>query len=241
MRGYIFTVLSAAALLAACEADNYDSGTGEYSLMTGDLVEIYSNSSGYLTSFITDDNTSFTLTKNITTSWATSPDSAYRARLYYNLVDEDAGLAEAVSIAEVPVLTPFTPDSMEVIYTDPITLESVWTSKNNKYVNMSIYLMVGTSDEIIDYQTVGMMRDSVVYNADGTSTLYLTFYHSQGDVPEYYSQKYYISLLTQSLVANAQRQSPQTEASFVLADSVSISVNTYDDGLVTKVLPIDAD
>lgn len=224
--------------LAACDTDSYDSGTGEYSLMTGDLVDVYTDDDGYISSFVTDDDTEYQLTQRMKASFASSPDSVYRALLYYNLVEGSDYLAEPVSIGEVAVLSIFTPDSIERQNTDPIDLESVWMSKNNKYVNMGIYIKVGTSDDIIDYQTIGMMRDSTVANADGTYTLYLTLYHSQGDVPEYYSQKYYLSMRTDDLVAGVVLHAYDHEITTIMADTVSISFNTYDDGVVTRVVPV---
>ena len=233
----------AMASLVACENDSYDTGTGTYSLMTGDLVEVVTNSDAYITSFVTDDDTKYSLTSYIKTDWAMVGDSTYRALLYYNL--EDNGYAEAVSISEIPVLTLYIADSLETVYTDPVNLESIWMSKNGKYVNLGLYVKTGVSDDIIDYQSVAMLYSGTSYNEDGTNTINLTFYHDQGDVPEYYSSKYYFSLRTSNLKVAVPDSSSlstlnsQLSTSYVLADSVSITINTYSDGIVTKILAID--
>ena len=54
---------------------------------------------------------------------------------------------------------------------------------------------------------------------DGTTTAHLRFYHDQADIPQYYSNKYYLSVLCDQLVC----------------DSICIVVNTYD-GEMTRTL-----
>ena len=58
-------------------------------------------------------------------------------------------------------------------------------------------------------------------NADGTKTLHLTFFHDQAGVPEYYSQRIYLSIPL-----------PPTGV-----DTIWMDVNTYD-GLVEKRLKL---
>jgi hypothetical protein len=57
-----------------------------------------------------------------------------------------------------------------------------------------------------------MLCGGITVNADSTRTMQLLFNHHQGDVPEYYSQRAYISLPLQGLAA----------------DSVRLTVVTYD-------------
>ena len=56
-------------------------------------------------------------------------------------------------------------------------------------------------------------------HADNTKTLYLRLYHDQGGVPEYYSQRAFLSVPLQKLGV----------------DSIHFEVNTYD-GIVRKTL-----
>ena len=58
-------------------------------------------------------------------------------------------------------------------------------------------------------------------NADGTTTSSLLLAHSQEGMPEYYSQRNYVSIALTSLKA----------------DSVCLTVNTYE-GLVQKTFPL---
>lgn len=215
--------LCAATAFVACETDSYDSGTGKYSLITGDFAEVSTNSSRQIVSFVTDDNDSYTLTTAARTSWASKADSTYRALLYYNKVAD--GSAELVSISSVPVLRIIPRDTLGSVHTDPVSLESVWKSKSGKYVNIGLYVKVGETTDTTAYQSIGMVNDSLVRNADGTTTMMLTMHHDQGNVPEYYSQKYYLSIKRSSLIADTITGSTP--------DSVYITVNTYS-GTTTK-------
>ena len=54
---------------------------------------------------------------------------------------------------------------------------------------------------------------------DGTVTALLHFYHNQADIPQYYSNKYYLSVLCDKMTC----------------DSIRLTVNTYD-GEVVRTL-----
>lgn len=201
--------------LASCETDTYEKGEGKYSLTQADFVTAYTAADRAVASVLTDDGTAYTLSQPLTPSWATVPDTAYRAVLYYNKVGE--AMAQPVSLSLIPTLIPH-PDSLfKEKKTDPVTLESVWRSKSGRYVNMAIYLKVGQADEPNLTQTVGLMAEDTLVHADQKRTLTLRFYHDQGGVPEYYSQKYYLSIPTDS----------------IQADTLRLIVNTYE-GEVSK-------
>lgn len=57
-------------------------------------------------------------------------------------------------------------------------------------------------------------------NADGTTTQHLTLYHDQGGVPEYYSQRTYVSI----------------PLSDIHADFIILTINTYDGGKERKII-----
>lgn len=220
MRGLAWALWAASlATLAACEHDAYDKGEGMYSLMQADFVTAYTSADKSIASVLTDDGTRLCLSAPVTPSWATVADTAYRAVLYYNKVEETT--AQTVSLSLVPTLIP-RPDSVfKEKKTDPVTLESVWRSKNGRYLNMAIYLKVGHTDEDSLTQTVALMAEDTLTGDDQKRTLVLRFYHDQGGVPEYYSQKYYLSIPTDSLTA----------------DSIRLTVNTYE-GETTKTLRV---
>ena len=78
-------LLLAALLLAACTKDSYEQGTGELSLTQADFVELPTNSEGYATTAVTDNEVTYQLTTPIhqgNVSWVAKPDTFYRAALY---------------------------------------------------------------------------------------------------------------------------------------------------------------
>ena len=95
--------------------------------------------------------------------------------------------------------------------TDPVKFESAWMSKSGKYINLSLYLMTGSTTDKDAVQHLAIVQDTVMVNPDQTRTAYLRLFHDQGGIPEYYSTHVYTSILTKEIDA----------------DSVSISINTY--------------
>jgi len=207
--------LAVALALTACENDSYDKGQGKYSLTQADLVEAYSNEDKAIDRVETDEGQSYTLVPQATASWVTTADSTYRAILYYNKVDDTS--AEPVAMARVYSLSLLALEDLKEVKTDPVKFESLWMSKNGKYINMALYIKTGQDGDDETVQTIGMVCDGVKENADGTKTSFLRLYHDQGNVPEYYSSKQYISI----------------SCSAIEADSVCLTIETYD-GTVTR-------
>jgi hypothetical protein len=97
----------------------------------------------------------------------------------------------------------------------------MWLSKSRKYLNFYLQLKTGVTDDTTAIQQLAFISDTLVMNPNQTTTRYIILYHDQNRVPEYYSTKAYVSLLTDSIGA----------------DSIRISINTYS-GQVTKSLPV---
>lgn len=207
----------ATVLLAACATDSYDSGTGKFSLTQADFVEAHTTSDNAVDYVLTDNGEKLTLTQRKTAAWIDTADTLYRAILYYNKVSNTE--AEPVSLSRLPVLSPVIADSIGERHTDPVKFESMWISNNGRYINIGFYMKNGTTDAEPGQHTVGMMYEGERDNADGTRTVRLRLYHDQGDVPEYYSSKYYVSIA----------------CSGIDADSVSIAINTYDGPIERRV------
>lgn len=195
-----------AMLLLACTTDAYDKGEGDYSLMTAEMADITVGERCEALNAITDEDEQLLFTRPFTTSWFVTPDSVYRTVLYYKKVENNT--VEAIGASNVSVLRPHIIEDMK---TDPVQFESAWLSTNRRYLNASIYIMLGdTSNELLKH-VVGMNTDTLEINENGTSTLHLTLYHDQGGMPEYYSQRAYLSVPLDSLDV----------------DSVSLSIHTY--------------
>lgn len=193
-------------LLAACETDSYDKGTGENSLTMGDLITAHANGDKAIDYITTDNDEKLIVRQPIAAKWITTADSTYRTVAYYNKLGE--GKAEIISIGLVPTLSPV--DSAQKVMTEPVTFESLWTSKNKKYLNLSIWLKVGNTSVEDAHQTIGMLRTAITTADDGRTTTHLTLLHSQGDVPEKYSTRYFLSIPHDSIPTDSVRLTVET-------------------------------
>ena len=195
----------------SCTQDAYEKGEGELSAMVAEMGDGFTSSDKRVTRFVTDDGISFSVSNPFASNLMPKPDTVYRAIFYYI---KDGEQAEVKGLNKVLVATP---RKMEDMKTDPVRFESAWVGKSKQYLNLSIYLMQGYSEDEEAIHKLGFRCDSLYLNADGTKTLHLTLYHDQAGLPEYYSQRIYVSAPLQSFGA----------------DSVWLDVNTYK-GMVEK-------
>lgn len=199
----------------ACEQDAYDKGDASYSYMRADFVEANVGSDKRIVSVLTDDDVQLPLTTPYSANWIQRADTVYRAVLYYNLNGQQA---ETVSLQRVATATIRTFERAgEGVKTDPLKLESIWLSKNKKYLNLSVIVKTGLMDADGTAQTLGVVGDTILVGADSLRTYHLRLSHGQGDVPQYYSQRVYFSVPVGGLEV----------------DSLRLTVNTYD-GVVAK-------
>ena len=207
---YLFTLFL--PILASCTQDAYDKGEGRYSQMVAEMADGYTNGDAKIVSFVTDADERLTVVEPFTSKLAPKADTVYRAVFFFNRTDCGA---EVITVNRVGVVRPHVIDTLK---TDPVRLESVWLAKSRRYLNVSVYLMLGATDDASALQTVGCHRDTLMANADGTSTLRLVFYHDQGGVPQYYSSRSYASI----------------PLGAVDADSLQLTINTYDGPVVKR-------
>jgi len=222
-RGVSFFLILLVMLAVSCEQDAYEKGEGPYSLMRADFVEAHANGQKEIDYFVTDDGETLWLTETMTAKWLTTADSIYRCVFYYNKVERDDNyLAQPYSVGLIPCASIL---EMEEVggrmKTDPVRFESAWMSRSGKYLNLSLYLLTGTTEDEKALQRLAIVCDTVVSHANGIRTKHLLLYHDQGDVPEYYSTQAYISLLSKDIDA----------------DSVRISINTYK-GMIEKSIAV---
>lgn len=78
----------------------------------------------------------------------------------------------------------------------------------------------GKAEGDTSLHTLGVVSNGTTTDADGHRTLHLTLYHDQGGVPEYYTVQQYVSIPTPLLKD---------------ADTVELTLNTYNDKKVVKV------
>lgn len=242
----------AAALLASCTTEQYDSGDGKLSYLRSDFVEACTDAQSRMSSFTTDEQLSLQVEGTPKVSWMTTPDSTYRALVYYaapstssasgsssasgpsSSSSSSASFTErsAQNLASAPVkvfivnnvLCPKIKrlQTSASPKTDPVSFVALWLSANRKYVNITFDVKTGSSGSDADGQSIGAVLTDMTRNADGTLTAHITFCHDQGNVPQYYYSRQYASL------AVAQMQD---------ADSASIVINSYK-GKVVKTISL---
>ena len=221
MKKFLYVVSSfllplSSFLFLSCTQDAYEKGEGRYSLMRGDFAEAVVNNVRQVTKIVTDDGDELAVTSPYSAKWIAKADTTYRCMLYYNKVE---GKAEVVSMGQVPcpVITPLSEFEKE-LKTDPVKFESTWMSKTGRYLNLSILVKTGVTDDSTAVQSLAIVSDTLITHTDGKQIRNLILYHDQGNVPQYYSTQVYISIPTNRIDA----------------DSVRISINSYDGEVVAK-------
>ena len=212
----IITVNCQLSTLISCTQDAYEKGESEYSLLRGDFAEAIVNSSKQVAKIVTDDGDEIFVSSPYTARWIAKADTTYRCMLYYNKVE---GKAEVVSMGQVPCasIVPLSQYDKE-LKTDPVKFESTWMSKTGRYLNLSFQLKTGVTDDTAAVQSLAIVSDTLITHSDGKQIRNLILHHDQGNVPEYYSTQVYISIPTNRIDA----------------DSVRISINSYDGEVVAK-------
>lgn len=179
-------------LFTACTNEAYDSGDGSLSYLCVEFAEVHTSHDTIIRKATTDGGEELTFSKAIRTAWTAVPDSSYRALLYYDKATNPVGV---FSLQRVLVLSPKTTPVSEGAYpTDPLSVESIWTSESGKYVNLSLILKTGNADGIDAQQWL-----SLVVDPHGTDAADLLLLHKQNGVPEYYSARVYISIPVSAL------------------------------------------
>jgi len=216
--------------LTACTSEAYDSGDGQNSYLTADLVLLRTSPDKSVRSALLDDDTELLFSNPFAQEWLARPDSVYRALLYYDKTVATSATADsnptatsivrARSVRPVPVLRPVEAAKVDAMRTDPVGFESLWMSKNKSYINLSLLLKSGKAEGDEALHALGVVSDGTTTDAAGSRTLHLTLYHDQGGVPEYYTVQQYVSIPTQLLEE---------------ADTVELTLNTYNGKKVVKV------
>lgn len=209
----ILPVLLLAWLSAACESETYDTGDGKYSYMRADFAEVYTDDMSRLVKAVTDDDDLLVFDNPVSVSWITTPDSVYRALLYYNSVGHSV---RPVMLGNVSVPPVRMASDVKDQSADPLHLDSSWRSRNGKYINLGITVMAGKDDNDTGKQTIGVACDGMTVGEDGTKEVRLHVLHNQNGVPQYYSVHTYMSIPLSEIPYN-----------IVPGDRIVVNVNTY--------------
>lgn len=207
-------------MTTACEQELYEKGDSELSYLRADFVEAFVGGNKQVDYVVTDDGEHLQLQEPYKAAWMEKSDTVYRSLMYYS---HRGQAAEVRSMSRVPVLSA----RRDVVgiskaKTDPVGLETIWMSSTRKYLNLGLLLKTGAADsEQARAQTLGILHTGTTLNADRTQTYRLTLSHGQGDMPQYYTQRSYLSIAVDG----------------VQADSLELTVFTYD-GTVTRVFSL---
>ena len=196
--GAFAVALIALTTLSACENDSYDTGDGSNSYLKAHFAEAHTTANAKLAFAVTDDGDTLRFPPNTSNKALTKADSVYRVLYYY---DQRGANINPRSIVPIPVVALSDSTTWP---TDPVTFESAWVSRNRKYFNIGFALKVGRTDQPDRRQRIGVVRDSFVTTAAGEHILYMHLAHSQNGVPQYYSQRVYISVPIRKLPANTR-------------------------------------
>lgn len=187
----------------SCTSETYDSGDGEHSYLRADFVEAHTIAAKQVDYAISDEGERIVFNTPFAVSWTEKADTFYRALLYYNRHPQEV---KPLSLQPVYVLRPQAASRIENPKFDPVTLESVWLSKQqlqnsmsspqlgglrgaSHYLNVSFLIKTGKPDEKDARQSIGIMSEE-----DEDGHLRLILLHDQGNVPQYYSSRAYASI-----------------------------------------------
>ena len=126
--------------------------------------------------------------------------------------------ADIKSVGYMPTIIPRKSEDFKRQPQHPVGLESVWLTKTGKYINLGLLLKNGRVNDEEGMHALAIVCDEVRQNADQTRTAFYRLLHDQGDAPEYYSNRRYVSILL-----------PDDRP-----DSVRLSIETYQQGTVEK-------
>lgn len=202
-------------LLVACSSEDYETGHGRWSFMRADFADVYTDGEASMVSAMTDDGDSLLFAKGVRPAWVQTPDSCYRALLYYNKVE---GRADVQSVASVLVpKVRLRQDDKDPFVDDPVKVVGAWMSANGRYINLDLELMTGRDDGQAVTQKVGVECDTIVTDEAGRRHVRLSLYHDQNNSPQYYSSEVYVSIPVGRMPVVLRKQ-----------DEVDITINTYD-------------
>ncbi len=206
-------------LITGCTTDAYDKGNGTYSGLQAELADVSIAADRSATGFVTDNGARYTFDTPVQVAWAKEVDSTYRAAVYFE--DLGDGTAHCLSLGRVPTLRPVEHWRMKPTADDAVDYESVWPSGSGRYVNLTLLLKSGEdgSDKL---HSIALAQDTVICHADGRNTAHYRLFHDQNDIPQYYTDRYYVSILL-----------PDTTQ----LDTVQLQMNTTT-GTVLRTIPV---
>lgn len=193
MKGFVLVNIVVLLFAACAGKDDNDMTT-----FCADVCDINTSARGVVVSCVMDDDSRFAFTQPMKLNWTSTPDSTYRALLYYNKVEGD-NVVEPINAVRVLTIVPKDEKELKDIYDkrDPLELEAAWFAKNGRNLNLRIKVKSGYMEKSKPH-ILGMLRDSISQQEGGTR-YYYSICHSQNGVPADYSVDAYASVPTESM------------------------------------------
>ena len=212
-------LLSSSAFVLSCETDSYEKGEGKYSLLQADFADLTVNNQKEAIAFTTDDGNNYQFESPYAIKWIETPDTVYRAIIYYNKVRE--GKATPMGVSAVPTLKPVRAALLKEQTQDPVDVESSWLAASGKYINIGLLIKTARVNDEEPPHTIGLAQDTIYTRDDGRRTACYRFLHSQNNIPEYYTNRRYVSILLpeeplDTILLSIQTYNGLLERSFIL-------------------------
>ena len=191
---HLLHIIMIGILLAGCQQEPYESGDTSLSYLNAEMVNVRVENA-YVKSITNDEGISLPLPASLKQDSQSLPsDTTMRMMMYYVL--DGAKEIKIVKSYIVGVISPVGLWSEDSYKTDPVTLTSAWMSPNGSFLNLSLGVKTGKTDDPSARQAINVALDSVVVDEQGQRTRYMTLVHDQSIVPEFFTTNVYISIPT---------------------------------------------
>lgn len=207
--GLAFVVVSS---LTSCGKDN----DSELATLCAEVCYVNTGQAGVVLSSMMDDDRTLSFTQPLTAKWAATPDSTYRALLYYKM--SGSTTVDAITAVSALNLCPRTKQELKELYEqrDPLQLTSAWMAENRRNLNMLLRVKSGYMDESRPH-VMAVVCDTVCESETGRRHYY-SICHSQNGVPADYGVDVYASIPTDDIG---------------VGDTLTLTVPTWN-GVVTR-------
>ena len=211
---HIITISSILLAFCACSDDN----DFVYPNMITELAEMKTGKDGNIQSLVVDNGTCYEI-QNKDKYDGLIKDSTYRVLAsYVQLDEENKSLVEIKTIRLTNSSYPIKREKVKQIATDPVELQSIWTSGN--------YLNVYVISKVKDIQHIYRFIEDSITTSNGRKTLHISLLHQRNNDIEGYNRTIYLSV---PLYPYHQ--------TFSRTDSVSSTLNTYKNGFIKRTFP----
>ena len=184
-----------------------------------EMVCLKTNAEGFGTQIVTDEGKVWHLREGNQPDSLTA-DSTYRIVCRYAPQTPLEGMnleATAYSFLSVIAPIPLPASSFETIYTDPVSIQSIWRSGD--YLNMILNIKIKEKGSKLAF-----IEDGISTGNDGKQTLSLTLFHNRNNDIEGFDQKYYLSVPLWHYQNILQK-----------GDTIVFNLNTYKEGMTSRI------